>query len=399
MNDEKVCMRPSAQVAVVLLSVMLAGCAYAPGMRVEHEQERSSFFGAVSRPAGLEAGRLPPQAPGAAPIQLQAINAGLLTRQVEESERSIQGLRELMVEAQAYRIGSGDILGISVWSHPELNLPSTAAPTAPGAPDAGSVASGYTVSSEGLIQFPFVGQVRVGGLTEERAREVLTDGIKRYLKDPQVTVRVQVFRSKRIYLDGEFRTPGQMVITDIPMTLTEAIFRAGGLTPLADTGRMQIVRGERRFDFNLQELIDRGINPSRILLEPGDMLRVQQRDDSKVYVLGEVARPSPVVPMRNGRLSLQQALGEVGGVSGQTADPRQIYVVRNRAAGQTPEVFHLDARSPVTLAMADGFQLKPRDLVYVDAAPLALWNRVISLILPSSGLTRDTISAVNSARP
>jgi polysaccharide export outer membrane protein len=189
------------------------------------------------------------------------------------------------------------------------------------------------------------------------------------------------------------------VITDIPMTLTEAIFRAGGLTPLADTGRMQIVRGERRFDFNLQELIDRGINPSRILLEPGDMLRVQQRDDSKVYVLGEVARPSPVVPMRNGRLSLQQALGEVGGVSGQTADPRQIYVVRNRAAGQTPEVFHLDARSPVTLAMADGFQLKPRDLVYVDAAPLALWNRVISLILPSSGLTRDTISAVNSARP
>jgi polysaccharide export outer membrane protein len=69
-------------------------------------------------------------------------------------------------------------------------------------------------------------------------------------------------------------------------------------------------------------------------------------------------------------------------------------VVRSVPAGQ-PEIYHLDAGSPVAYALAEGFELKSRDVVYVDPAPLVRWNRVISLILPSAAVVNTTSSAFN----
>jgi polysaccharide export outer membrane protein len=56
-----------------------------------------------------------------------------------------------------------------------------------------------------------------------------------------------------------------------------------------------------------------------------------------------------------------------------------------------PEIYHLDISSPMALALAEGFDLRDRDVVYVDPVPLVRWNRVISLILPSA-------TALNTAR-
>jgi polysaccharide export outer membrane protein len=84
----------------------------------------------------------------------------------------------------------------------------------------------------------------------------------------------------------------------------------------------------------------------------------------------------------NGRLSLNDALIEVGGLNLTTANPIQIYVIRNETNGQS--IFHLDARTPTAIAMADGFALKAKDVVYVDPVPLVQWNRVLNLILPTA---------------
>src|SRR5690606_41459730 len=61
--------------------------------------------------------------------------------------------------------------------------------------------------SEGRVQFPYVGAIALGGLTEYEARDLLTQRLAKYIKDPQVTVRVQSYRSGRVYIDGEVRTP------------------------------------------------------------------------------------------------------------------------------------------------------------------------------------------------
>jgi polysaccharide biosynthesis/export protein len=109
---------------------------------------------------------------------------------------------------------------------------------------------------------------------------------------------------------------------------------------------------------------------------------VRHRDESKVYVMGEIARPS-ALQMRNGRLSLNEALGEAGGPNLLTANTGQIYVIRNSPQG-APAVFHLNASNPSALALADTFAMRPRDVVYIDPVPLVNWNRIISLILPSA---------------
>ena len=117
------------------------------------------------------------------------------------------------------------------------------------------------------------------------------------------------------------------------------------------------------------------------MLAPGDVVRVHSRDESKVFVSGEVVTPKALT-MHNGRLTLNEALGETGGISPLSGDARQIYVVRKTA--ERTRVFQLDARLTGSLAMAESFELRPKDVIYVAASPLANWNRQISLLFPGA---------------
>jgi polysaccharide export outer membrane protein len=299
-----------------------------------------------------------------------------------------QDLSQLLLPHQSrYTIGRGDILSIVVWDHPELAAGGMTAATAAADVTASSAANantsqpGFVVDHQGRIQFPFAGLLPVEGLTEDEARAHLTQKLAKYIANPNITLRVQSYRSKRVYIDGEVRSPGLQAINDIPMTLVEALNRAGGLLPTADQSRIALERGDARYRINLRELVQKGINPGNIMLAHGDVVRVHSRDESKVFVSGEVVTPR-ALPMHDGRLTLNEALGETGGISPLSGDARQIYVVR-----KTPErtrVFQLDARLTGSIAMAESFDLRPKDVVYVAASPLANWNRHLSLLFPGA---------------
>jgi len=231
-------------------------------------------------------------------------------------------------------------------------------------------------------------------LTEYDARDLLIKKLSKYLKDPQVTVRIQSYRSARVYVDGEVKTPGLQSVNDVPMTLPEVIGRAGGFSPLADRSTIAVTRDGSTSIIDLNKLIEVGVNPSNVLLKGGDLVRVLSREESKVFVLGEVLKPSTQF-LRNGKLSLSEALGDSGGVNPISSDPRQIFVVRASGNSQKPEIYHLDASSPVAYALADSFELHARDVVYVDPTPLVRWNRVISLILLSAQAVYTTRSTFN----
>ena len=305
------------------------------------------------------------------------------------AERGDQDLSQLLVpHPPPYTIGRGDILSIVVWDHPELaagGMTAAAASSDAAVAVSGSTANiaqpGFAVDHQGRIQFPFAGLLPVEGLTEEQARALLTQKLAKYIANPNITLRVQAYRSKRVYIDGEVKSPGLQAINDIPMTLVEALNRAGGLLPSADQSRIALERGDARYSINLRELVQKGINPGNVMLAPGDVVRVHSRDESKVFVSGEVVTPRALT-MHNGRLTLNEALGETGGISPLSGDARQIYVVR-----KTPErtrVFQLDARLTGSLAMAESFELRPKDVVYVAASPLANWNRHLSLLFPGA---------------
>jgi polysaccharide export outer membrane protein len=308
----------------------------------------------------------------------------------QHQEQANSDLDSLLVpNPPPYAIGSGDVLSIVVWDHPELaGNAMNAGASAPDPSGASAGAPGFVVDHLGRIQFPLIGLVAVDGLTEEQARALLTAKLAKYLANPNVTLRVQAYRSKRVYVDGEVKSPGLQAINDIPMTLVEAINRSGGLLPSADQSRIVLERGKQRYRVNLRDLVQKGINPGLVMLAPGDVVRVHSRDESKVFVSGEVLTPKALT-MHDGRLTLNEALGESGGISPLSGDARQVYVVRKTA--DRTRVFQLDARVAGSLAMAESFELQPKDIVYVAATPLANWNRNLSLLIP--GALTSAVSA------
>ncbi|MFY1845700.1 polysaccharide biosynthesis/export family protein [Achromobacter dolens] len=307
------------------------------------------------------------------------------------------GISRLVDKAEPYRIGPGDILSIVVWDHPELVLPTQTYAIGTGVTelafgDTASGIPGYTVSSSGYIQFPYTGLLKVAGLTELQARNLIVNSSGKYIQDPQITVRVLGYRSKRVYVEGEVKTPGTVAINDIPMTLLEAINRAGGVLPTGDRSSVYVIREGKKTRVNLPALIDRGQDLNQVMLKSGDIVRVTPRDESKVFVTGEVTTPATIV-MRDGRLTLNEALGVAGGPNQLTADSSQVFVVRSTEQA-TPLVFHLNAASPQAYAVAEKFELQPKDVVFVDTAALVRWNRFISNLFPSA----QTVQAVHSIK-
>lgn len=357
---------PFARALVVGISIaFLSGCALAPGMHMDDGNAR------VEPAEG---------APAAAIIK--TITPQLIQQEQQLAKTGIQAdLTEIMTPPQPYQIGAGDYLAITVWDHPELVMPVNSM-TGATATTAGALPAGYTVSSEGKIQFPYAGDIKVAGLTELQARDLLVQHLSSYIKKPEVTLRVMSYRSKRVYVDGEVKLPGIVQIDDIPLTLPEALNRAGGVTAMGDQSRIIVIRSGKNYLIDIPLLMADGIDPSRIMLSNGDMLRVSSRDESKVFVIGEVVKPSALI-LHNGRMSLNEALGEAGGLNPQTANANQVYVIRNANDAQ-PIIYLLDAHSPVMFALAESFELKAKDVVYVDAASMVRYNRVISLILPTA---------------
>jgi len=380
--------------SMVVVMPVVAGCAsVAPGLHFNGSTYSSGSSAPDSSSAAAAADNVNPV--------LRQITPQLVKNERELREKQVtQDITKLLGRPAPYTIESGDVLSIVVWDHPEL---SNAATVATGGPvglgaDASTSATtappaGFMVDHEGVIQFPYAGAIKVAGLTQDQARNLLSSRLSKYLKQPKVTLRVQSFRSKRVYVDGEVKNPGLQAINDIPMTLVEAINRAGGVLPTGDQSQIIINRNGVNYYINLPQLVQRGVNPSSIMLASGDVVRVRSRDESKVFVSGEVVSPR-ALPMHNGRLTLNEALGESGGINPTSGDGSQIYVIRKQGAEQV--VYQLDGRSPGALAMAEGFELSPKDVVYVAATPLANWHRSISLILP--GALSSAVGAVGPAR-
>lgn len=349
----------------------------------------------TSMAPGIQFGKAPPSSTAAdeaddvvAPAEILAITPRLVRQEKALRDQQVaEDITALLQPAQVYRIEAGDVLHIVVWDHPELSALMLPAPPLGAAAVAGVAASplqpqaGVEVDQQGMLDFPYAGKLKVAGLTSSELHQQLTTQLSRYLRHPKLSVRVLAYRSQRVYVDGEVRQPGVQPINDLPMTLTEAINRAGGMNPTADQSRIIIQRDGKSYPINLPQLVQRGVNPASIMLASGDVIRVLSRDESKIFISGEVTSPR-ALPMRNGRLTLNEALGEAGGINPVTGDARQVYVIRRSSAESM--VYRLDANAPGALAVAEGFELNPKDVVYVAATPLTNWNRTISAMIPGA---------------
>ncbi|WP_244139788.1 polysaccharide biosynthesis/export family protein [Burkholderia stabilis] len=390
----------------ILPMMLLSACAVEPGMHMSLANDASQDGGVTAQAveSGLkvsmhriDAASLGQPQQGAAShdaasVPIGPIDGALIETQRRDARAEGERIRAALLATPApYTVDAGDVLQITVWDHPEL----AAAQGNPGTQQvrAADPPAGFVVDQAGNLAFPYAGELHVAGMSTSEIQAALRTRLSKWFVAPQMTVRVASYRASRVYVDGEVRTPGAQALNDTPMTLLEAVTRAGGFTADADQSRMTLVRDGNAYPVDLPGLIRERLDPSRIVLRSGDLLQVGARDQFGVYVMGEVNKPTTALPLRNGRLTLADALSQAGSVNQSTADPKQTYVIR-AGADQQAQVFHLDGRSPVSMVLANEFELQPRDVVYVDSTKLARFGRVLAQLLPAinAGLTAAIVT-------
>lgn len=178
---------------------------------------------------------------------------------VQNAERSTKE----SVVPEDYRIGSGDVLSISVWKEPDASVPTV------------------VVRPDGRIAVPLLKEIEVAGLTPKQVERRISDGLsKLILTGADVTVVVTAINSKKVYVMGAARKEGIVPYT-YKMTAMQAIGEAGGLNEFAKRKRIYILRklegGElHRFPFNYEDVIRGQQVEQNIELQPGDTLVIPQ---------------------------------------------------------------------------------------------------------------------------
>jgi polysaccharide export outer membrane protein len=155
-------------------------------------------------------------------------------------------------------IGAQDVLDISVWKEPELTR------VVPVRPD-------------GKISLPLLNDVQAAGLTPLQLASQISESLKKFVTNPQVTVIVSQINSQRVYILGELTRPGAYPL--LPgMTVLQGLSSAGGFTLFANTKRIYVLRQEngkqQKFPFNYKEVVGGKHPEENILLQAGDTIVV-----------------------------------------------------------------------------------------------------------------------------
>jgi polysaccharide export outer membrane protein len=290
-------------------------------------------------------------------------------------------------EAPQVRLASGDMLKIRVAESKEGGL---FAPLAVG----GTSFDNVRVDHKGTISIPYAGRVPVAGLDPQKVEDRIRSRLAGVTFEPQVYVELVANRGSSVLVSGDVKAPGRFSLLEGPMTLVDAISKAGGATREPHQVDVVVRRGSKVARMPLS-LVQGGRNT---VLSPGDEVTLEA--NLKVFnALGSVTKTGQV-PFSKLDPTLLDALSQVGGLANNTASNTGVFVFRLKephakrdAQGNWhPDsvIFKFDMSKPETMFIAQAFAIKPDDTIYVTNAPTVEWLRALAPIAQTMATIRGT---------
>jgi polysaccharide export outer membrane protein len=220
--------------------------------------------------------------------------------------------------SQDYRLGAGDSIGVQVYQSPDLTLESR-------------------VSESGIVSYPLIGNVQLGGLSLVEAEKTIADALRSggFVRSPQVNITLRQVRGNQVAVLGQVNRPGRFPLETVNTRVSDMLATAGGVTPTGDdvlilTGRRQGQEFRRVID--IPGLFLNQKPEDDVVVAGGDTLYINKAP--VFYIYGEAQRPGPYRIERG--MTVMQALAQGGGPTARGSQNR-LKLHRRDIAGKVIE--------------------------------------------------------------
>ncbi|MEM8849550.1 MAG: polysaccharide biosynthesis/export family protein [Pseudomonadota bacterium] len=293
-------------------------------------------------------------------------------------------------------IAAGDTVSLQIWDSNENSL-------LLGAGQRQVALPGMRVESDGTIFVPYIGDVRISGMSPSAARREIQAALEPIADTAQVQLSLDAGRWNSVDLVGGVTAPGSYPLPDRDYTVLSLISAGGGVSPALENPQIRLVRGSEIYGTSINRLFEEPRLDT--LLRPGDQIIVEE-DDRYFLSIGaagaeaQYAFPQDVV-------SAMDAVSITGGVLDSRGNPQGILILREypraalaagaRGPREQRVVFALDLTSADGVFSARNFPIASRDVIYVTESPLNSLQTILNLASSGFGLIllADSISNVN----
>lgn len=293
-------------------------------------------------------------------------------------------------------IGPGDTLQLTLFEAPPAVLfvtPSMAnAGVTSGSGQRGIALPEMQVDAQGQVDVPFAGRIDALNRTPRQVASEIVQRLRGKAHDPQAVVNIVKGTSSIVTVVGEVAASTRMPLTFKGERLLDALAAAGGSRQPVDKVSVHLTRRGRDAEMPLDTLI--ATPDQNVYLQPGDVVTVSYQPAS-FTALGATGRNEEVKFEARG-ITLAQALGRMGGLRDDRANPRGVFIFRMEkpaalsslttpvvppnADGRIPVIYRLDLRNPVSFFTAQHFAMRDHDIVYVTNAPVADLQKFVNII-------------------
>jgi polysaccharide export outer membrane protein len=251
---------------------------------------------------------------------------------------------------------------------------------------------GFLVGPSGTITIPFAGEIPAAGHSVHEIEREIVRRLQGRAHEPQAIVRISRNVAATATLLGDVKQAGQIPLTPHGERVLDAISEAGGTNEPLDRMTIQLTRGGIVRRMAAEDII---ANPSNnVVLKTGDVITALYQPNS-FTVLGAAGKNDEVRFEGTG-ISLSQALGRVGGLRSDTADPRGVFIFRwqkpagiagdprtSLAVQGVPVIYRIDLKQPETYLAAQKFEMRNGDVLYISNSPVSDFQRFLGLVASS----------------